>query len=256
MNQQPTLDRDQAYARIRDLIVSGALDNDQPLSERGLAENLGLGRTPVREALKTLARDGLLQIVPMRGTFVRQLSLADLREIYQIRLALEGMAASLAAEHGPTDALRACAARLRALKRAAQPDVDRAQQAGWTFHDEIFRAAGNRRLAAIYETLRVQNGLALQKIRRYEPDRARQAVAEHLEIFEAIEARNPAEAQRRMWAHLAQALEARLRILASLGSIAHGEAKSAASHGNGASDPAAARAGRGAVHKRKKRRGF
>src|SRR6266700_7038399 len=105
-----SLDRDRAYTLLRDLVISGSFAPDEPLSERSLSNRLAFGRTPVREALMALAKDGLLTIHPMRGTFVRQLSFDDLREIHEIRLALEGMAAYLAAVRGPTEALLGCAA--------------------------------------------------------------------------------------------------------------------------------------------------
>ena len=210
------LQRDDAYLRIRDLVTSGALPPDEPLSERGLSDLLALGRTPVREALKALAKDGLLTIHPMRGTFVRQLSFDDLREIHELRLALEGMAAYLAAARGPTEALVDCAANLRRLQGSATIDVDEAQQIGWTFHDALFRATGNGRLAQTYDNLRAQSGLALQKMGRYSPERTRQAVDEHLEIFAAIEAGDPEGAQQRIWRHLSQAFESRLKMLGAV----------------------------------------
>ena len=208
--------RDDAYTRIRDLVISGEFTPDEPLSERGLSSMLGLGRTPIREALKSLAKDGLLTIHPMRGTFVRQLSFDDLREIHEIRLALEGMAAYLAAVRGPTEALMSCAARLRELALLASIDVEEAQQVGWTFHDELFRATANDRLAQMYDNLRAQSGLALQKMRQYSQERTRQAVKEHLEIHAAVEAGDPEEAQRRMWRHLSSAFEARLKALGAV----------------------------------------
>lgn len=208
------LGRDTAYTRIRELIVSGALPPGAPVSERGLSENLGIGRTPVREAVKALAREGLLEIVPMRGTFVRQLSVDDLREIHETRLALEGMAAYLAAERGVTDELRRCAAELEALAHAEPLDVDVAQRVGWAFHEAMFRATGNRRLLVLYGDLRAQNGLALQKIEHYDVQRTHDAVREHLRIFKAIEAGDASGAQREVWAHLTQAMQARLSVLA------------------------------------------
>ena len=211
-----SLHRDRAYARIRDLVMSGEFAPDEPLSERSLSDRLALGRTPVREALSALARDGLLTIHPMRGTFVRQLSFDDLREIHEIRLALEGMAAYLAAVRGPTEGLLGCAARLRELAPLASIDVEEAQQVGWTFHDELFRATANDRLAQMYDNLRAQSGLALQKMRQYSQERTRQAVKEHLEIHAAVEAGDPEEAQRRMWRHLSSAFEARLKALGAV----------------------------------------
>src|SRR6266702_354531 len=126
-----SLERDRAYALLRDLVISGEFSADEPLSERSLSNRLAFGRTPVREALMALARDGLLTIHPMRGTFVRQMSFDDLREIHELRLALEGMAAYLAATHGPTDALRHCASELRRIQQSTTVDVEDAQHAGW-----------------------------------------------------------------------------------------------------------------------------
>jgi len=214
--------RDTAYVQIHEMIVSGVLSPGDPLSERGLSDSLGIGRTPVREAIKALARDGLLDISPMRGTFVRQLSIDDLREIHETRLALEGMAAFLAAERGPTDELRACAADLQHIAAEDQQgrlDVSLAQKVGWSFHEAMFRAANNQRLHAFYRNLRAQSGLALQKVDGYDVERTKAAVQEHLSIYAAIEARQPAEAQRCAWEHLSHALQARLRALTPAGTF-------------------------------------
>jgi DNA-binding GntR family transcriptional regulator len=211
-----SLERDRAYALLRDLVISGEFSADEPLSERSLSTRLAFGRTPVREAMMALARDGLLTIHPMRGTFVRQMSFDDLREIHELRLALEGMAAYLAATRGPTDALRNCAVELKRVQTPAAIDVEEAQQIGWAFHDELFRATANARLAQMYDNLRAQSGLALQKMPQYSPDRTRQAVSEHLGIYAAIEARDPDTAQQRMWRHLSSAFEARLNALGAV----------------------------------------
>lgn len=211
-----SLDRDRAYSLLRDLVTSGEFAPDEALSERSLSNRLALGRTPIREALKALARDGLLTIHPMRGTFVRQMSFDDLREIHELRLALEGMAAYLAATRGPTEPLRQCAEELRSIQLRDNLDVEEAQQVGWAFHDELFRATGNGRLAQSYDNLRAQSGLALQKMRQYSVERTRQAVSEHLDIYAAIEAHAPDTAQQRMWRHLSSAFEARLAALGAI----------------------------------------
>ncbi|PKU24113.1 GntR family transcriptional regulator [Telmatospirillum siberiense] len=215
MNQTDPLCQ-KAYGLIREMIATGALDPDTALSERRLAETLGIGRTPVREAIKELTRDGLLSVSPMRGTFVRSLSLADLREIHEIRQALEGAAAFRAAQCGPGKALGRLADALRALSARTEFDVDEAQRIGWDFHQALFDATGNRRLIQMYETLRAQNGLALQGVPGYDAARSRQAILEHLQIFAAIETGDAEQARRRMWDHLAHALDARLRFIAGL----------------------------------------
>ncbi|VVE30466.1 GntR family transcriptional regulator [Pandoraea anhela] len=208
---------DSAYNAIRNLIVSGEIRAGEALSERALSERFGISRTPVREAIRALANDGLLEIVPMRGTFVRQLSVRDLSEIHEVRLALEGMAAWLAAQKGVTPALDEVAARLRALDaqgdEGIERDVDITQRVGWQFHEAMFAAADNVRLTETYHALRTQNGLALQRIPHYDAERTRTAVREHLAIFEAIAAGRPEEAQRRVWDHLTHAMQARLQAL-------------------------------------------
>lgn len=203
-----------AYNAIRDLIASGEVRAGEALSERALSERFGISRTPVREAIRALANDGLLEIVPMRGTFVRQLSMRDLSEIHEMRLALEGMAAWLAAQKGVTPALRKIAGQLRALAGQDGPiDVDIAQRVGWQFHEAMFAAADNTRLTDAYHALRTQNGLALQRIPSYDSQRTRIAVREHLAILESIEAGNPEEARRKVWDHLTNALQVRLQAL-------------------------------------------
>jgi len=152
----------------------------------------------------------------MRGIFLRQMSFDDLCEIHELRLALEGMAAYLAATRGPTEPLRQCAGELRSIQSRENLDVEEAQQVGWAFHDELFRATGNGRLAQSYDNLRAQSGLALQKMRQYSVERTRQAVSEHLDIYAAIEAHDPDAAQQRMWRHLSSAFEARLTALGAI----------------------------------------
>lgn len=214
--QTISLDRDRAYSLLRELVISGEFAPDEPLSERSLSNRLALGRTPIREALKALGKDGLLTIHPMRGTFVRQMSFDDLREIHELRLALEGMAAYLAAKRGPTDGLQNCAEELRKVQSRAALDVEEAQHVGWAFHDELFRSTANGRLVQGYDNLRAQSGLALQKMRQYSVERTRQAVTEHLDIYAAVAANDADAAQQRMWRHLSSAFEARLKAFAAI----------------------------------------
>ena len=81
-------ERDRAYKLLLDLILGGKIDTDTPLSERKLAEALDMGRTPIREAVRALVHEGLLETRPARGTFVRLLTMDDVREIYEVKLAL------------------------------------------------------------------------------------------------------------------------------------------------------------------------
>lgn len=216
---RPSLDRETAYLRIRKLIMSGTLKPDEALSERGLSVDLGVGRTPIREAIRALASDGLLDIVPTRGTFVRRMTLDDLREIFELRLALEGVAAFLVAERGTTSSLSDAVEALEQMSALEKLDVEASQYATWRFHDEMMRATRNQRLVQSYETLRAQSGLALQAVPHYDPDRMRRSIREHIHIYEAIVGGDPQEAQMRMWSHLKNAWQARVNFLTSMGSL-------------------------------------
>lgn len=211
------LERDRAYSGILDLILDGEVDASGPLSERKLADKLDIGRMPVREALRDLARDGVLEVRPARGTYVRALSVEDVREIYEVRYELEGMAARLAAERGPTAALSAYGPRFREM--IDQPDrftPDEVYETGARFHTEIFRAARNRQLLRIYEPIRLRFRLALRLPRRYDHARIWESVHEHIAILDAIEAGDGAEARRLIVFHLSRGSEVRSRIFSEL----------------------------------------
>ncbi|TKI05239.1 GntR family transcriptional regulator [Martelella alba] len=203
----------ESYLRLRQMIVDRELRPGEAVSERGISQLFGVGRMPVREAIRMLAQEGLLEVSPMRGTFVRQLTLGDLQEIHELRLALESAAAGLAAQRGDPAGLYAIADDLRQLAEAPHMDVAAAQQLGWRFHDEMFRMTGNLRLAHLYENLRLQSGLALQGLKDYDPSRTRVAVGEHLDIIAAITDRQADVARQKMQDHLQHAMSTRLMML-------------------------------------------
>jgi DNA-binding GntR family transcriptional regulator len=208
-----TLDRDRAYLQLRELILAGGVSVEQPLSERSLADILGIGRTPVREAIRELARDGLLDVIPARGTFLKQLSLEELRELYELRFALEGMAAFLAAQREGGQSLSAFRRRFdNLLQQGARAGLKRTQDVGWEFHLEIFRAAHNRRLCRLYDTLQSQVIMVMRITLDHDHERVWATIEEHLAILDAIEARDPLAAQQAMCNHLRHALESRARI--------------------------------------------
>ncbi|MGF7188815.1 DNA-binding GntR family transcriptional regulator [Robbsia andropogonis] len=217
IEEQNEIDPGDAYTRLRHLIVSGEIAPGTPVSERGLSEKLQIGRTPVREAVKSLSRDGLLEIVPMQGTFVRQMSLADLSEIHEMRVALEGMAAFLAATRGDLARLETVAEQLRILASHAPFDSVRSQSLGWAYHDAMFSATDNARLQQAYRNLRDQSGLVLQKVVDYDANDAFQALQEHLALHAAIVRRDGDAARRIVWEHLEHAMQHRFRYLSRTG---------------------------------------
>lgn len=212
MNQPSGNTRDQAYVRIRRLIADGNIAPDAPISERSMAELLGFGRTPVREALKSLAREGVLNVVPMRGTFLRQPSLDEVREIYEVRLAIECMAASLVAQRGPSAELLGFRKHLTGYLGKSDARSNAAMhRAGWDFHSAIVASTGNRCMIQTYDALRLPI-MAARESRPVGADQARRSLIEHLEILDAIEKRDAPLAQARVGKHLAGVLEARARL--------------------------------------------
>tara|TARA_R110002020_G_scaffold35301_1_gene106673 strand:+ start:67 stop:951 length:885 start_codon:yes stop_codon:yes gene_type:complete len=209
-------ERDRAYHRLVDLIFGGSLDAGAPLSERKLAEQLGFGRMPVREALHQLEQEGVVEVKPARGTFVRAISADDLAEIYRVREALECLAAELAAGRGATPELAACGARMRMMVQ--DPSAFTAAEiddAGTDFHDMLMAAAGNAALQETVRLLRLRFRLAFH-LPRYFPDEAvSSTLVDHIAIFAAVEKRAPAEAGTLMRAHLERGLAMRLKMKAA-----------------------------------------
>jgi len=193
---------DQAYYRIRELIVSLELPPGSLISERELMERLGLGRTPVREALRTLTRERLVEVYPRRGMFVSGVDVRDLAGLSEVRAALESHAARLAAGRA-TEADRAeIEVLLEELERAGGEDgeqtlIDLDQR----IHRHVYRCAHNPFLEATLNeyyvlTLRIWF-LALERVVRLED-----AVGEHRELLEAIRDGDPERAEQAMRRHV------------------------------------------------------
>lgn len=190
------------YQRLLEAILTGKYPQDAVLSELGLARELQVSRTPVHDALRQLAKDGL--VVRQRNCRARVAGLTsdDVFEVFEMRKLLEGPAAELAAAR--MDArqllpLQAFAAELRTAPRG------RAWTARWAefddqFHSTIATASGNRRLAQdIHRYRLLHKGFNRMAT---EPSGLQQALAEHLSILEALAARDGRLARERMVAHI------------------------------------------------------
>ena len=177
---------DQAYYRIRELIVTLELAPGSLVSERELMQRLGLGRTPVREALRALARERLVEVYPRRGMFVSSVEVRDLAGLSEVRNTLEPSAARLAAERA-TDADRETIGRLLdELEQVhGEPDERALIDLDQRIHRHVYRCTHNPFLsAALGEhyllSLRIWF-LALDRV-----EELGDAVREHRELLEAI----------------------------------------------------------------------
>jgi DNA-binding GntR family transcriptional regulator len=210
----PKLSSQQAYDRLVEMILNGEIREDHPISERGISEAVGIGRTPIREAVKDLVRDGVLESHPARGTTLRPLTPVDLQELYEIRYAIEGLAAFLAAERGRLEELEPYAKAFEAtLEDPQATDMVRVYDHGVEFHYAIIKLAANKRLLEIYRPFRIRFRIPFGIVRTRSPERVLASVSEHLAICRAIGARDAERARHLMCEHLRIGLQFRMDML-------------------------------------------
>lgn len=203
---------DVAYRTMRDAIVRGILREGQRLADRQIAEALQLSRTPVRQALQRLESEGFVESVPRVGLVVKEMTASDIEDIYVIRIALEGVAARLAAlRASTTDVAILKEVNRRIAAATASGNLHDLQALNKQFHEAIYEAARNRRLAALLNTMHD----AVQRLKKSTlsvPERAREALAEHEMIIDAIERRDPEAAEALARAHKERAKLVRLAL--------------------------------------------
>lgn len=196
-----------AYAEIRRRILNGELSAETPLSEYQLAEELELSRTPVREAVKRLEREGLVQSIPNRGTFIAELTARDISEIYQVREQLEGFAARIAAETMSDESVKKLEEELQTLNTlASEGNLIEVVDSDVRLHKLIISSTQNSRLIEMLGTLDDQ----MHRVRSLFPQSSqwlKATLAEHANIVKAIKAHNGQEAEKAMKAHLRAARE-------------------------------------------------
>jgi GntR family transcriptional regulator, rspAB operon transcriptional repressor len=192
---------DRAYYRIRELIVSLELPPGSLISERDLMAKLELGRTPVREALRALSRESLVEVYPRRGMFVSTVDVGDLAGLSEVRAVLESNAARLAAERATVADRSVSKALLAELEGATELDERALIDLDQRIHRHVYRCAHNPFLEATLDeyyvlTLRIWF-LALDRVARLED-----AVQEHRELLMAIRDGDPAMAEGAMNRHV------------------------------------------------------
>lgn len=175
---------DEIYDRVRADIVQGVLRPNQRLVEVELAEALGVSRTPIRETLQRLALDGLVRR-DRSGWVVHEHSAEEIRSIYEVRAALEGYAAFLAAGRATEDELRALESLYPAGDAAVALPPDEQVELNQRFHDGVISAAGNSRLAQLCGSGR-QYYFNHRIARRYDVEETRRSIEGHRRILTAL----------------------------------------------------------------------
>ncbi|MBF6616631.1 MAG: GntR family transcriptional regulator [Candidimonas sp.] len=203
-----------AAERLRELIIEGELPAGTRLNERALCDRLGVSRTPLREAFRLLASEGLVEIQPNRGARVAALSEKDILESFTVLGGLEALSGELACQHATDEEvaeIRALTFEMQACH--ARQDLPSYYRVNREIHSRINRAAHNQLLSQVYSTLnqRVQN---LRFRSNLNSEKWKRAMGEHIAMVDALARRDGVELGRLMREHLQRKCEAVIEGLA------------------------------------------
>ena len=203
-----------AYAKVRTALVESRYPPGHRLVEQRIAEELGLSRTPVREALRMLQAEGLVVSERNRGAMVRPLSPTEVVDLYGLRIRLESYAVEVATERATEAELSALVDAADAFGAAGVDDVPALHAANRRLHDGILAAARHHRLTAMLART-VDIPLVFQALRSFGPTEIRRSDTFHHLIVEAMSRRDATRAAALMAEHIAQGRDAVLDQLPS-----------------------------------------
>lgn len=189
---------------IREAIVDGRLPPGRRLKEEELAGELGISRTPVREALLILQAEGLVDAAPNRGAVVRSHDASDLEDLYQLRALLEGYAARRAAANVSEAAVAGLAESCERFEGLIDGDVQELVKENLFFHNVILDAAGSRRVSELVRKV-IELPLVYRSYIWYSVDQRRISAHYHRQITRALQARDGERAELVMKEHVFEA---------------------------------------------------
>lgn len=200
--------RDVIFNTLRDAIVTGELKPGERLMEVALAEKMGVSRTPVREAVRRLEMEGLVTMVPRKGTHVAELTVKDIMDVLEVRAALDRLATELAAMRARPENIRqlenlhkqyiACLEKEN-IQGAIKKDVE--------FHEVIYNAAGNSKLTSVAGNLREQI-YRFRVLYMKDFSNAEEVLKEHQAILQALREKNAELAGKLAEEHIAHQKQA------------------------------------------------
>lgn len=203
---------------LRNAIIQGVLKPGERLMEIQVSEELGVSRTPVREAIRKLELEGFVVMIPRRGTYVSDLSIKDINEVFEVRTALDVLAAGMAAERITEDELEKMERLLVELGEYIEEDnMEKIVEADSQFHDLLYSASRNSRLVGIINNLREQL-TRFRSLSMSYPGRLKEMLGEHTRLVESLGLRNVALAKRLAGEHMANAEQTLLKNM-----VEHGE---------------------------------
>jgi DNA-binding GntR family transcriptional regulator len=194
-------DADKAYHQIKEKIIAVEMPPGSVIRETQLMAELGLGRTPIREALKQLQGENLVVVAPRRGLFVADIAITDLQQIYEVRIELESLCVRLATQRIISEQLAEMKDLVAEYQAGDKSDKQWLMAQDRRFHHLLAHATGNKFLLSQFElfynlALRIWH-LALNHIQPDDMD-----MDAHIEILTAIEAQDSSRAERRMRRHI------------------------------------------------------
>lgn len=204
--RRPTTIHEMVRDTMRLAILSGRLPRGTHLVQADLADQLGVSTTPVREALRDLAGEGLVQFDPHRGAVVHEPDEAELIDVYEIRKVLEPFAIQLAAQRISPAQLIEAERQLRVLEQEA--DIGAWVIGNLAFHETLERASGSARLATLVRTVQNSASLFVAQSLQTDPGRIERGNAEHRAILAAVSAGDGDKAAVLLRAHLDSTLQA------------------------------------------------
>ena len=205
--------RETVCEALREAIRNGVLEPGERLMEVQLADELGISRTPVREAIRKLEQEGYVIMVPRRGTYVSSVSVSDVKEIFEIRSALESLSTELAALRIEPDELEQLRTLLTEIEgHIERKDMDKIVETDIKFHGLLYQVSRNERLVAIISNLKEQLARYRTLSMSY-PGRLKETLEEHRAMVEAIAAGDAEAAREAAEHHMEQAEETLLKAM-------------------------------------------
>lgn len=188
--------------RIREMIQRGDLLCGQKIDEKALCESMGVSRTPVRESLRLLHSEGIVDLVPHKGAYVSKPRIEEIKDMFEVMGMLEGMCARLAGERmGEGDFRKIESLHAKLEHHFAENSRERYLEVNHELHVLVQELSGNQALQDVIFGLR-QKILLYRHRQLYQKNRFEQSMKEHREILEAFRERDPENAERAMKVHL------------------------------------------------------
>jgi DNA-binding GntR family transcriptional regulator len=211
---------DDAYRKLKDAIRENEFSPGYQGSEQEIATRLGMSRTPVHEAVIRLQEEGLVRVLPRRGVVICAISADDMREIYDVIIALEAAAAELLSER-PSQERLSTARELESANKAMEIALKKDDLTAWAKADELFHKlliehSGNQRLLRMYHTIMDQSHRARMITLRIRPS-PEGSVKEHRSIVDAIKRGSPSEARELAKQHRVRARNQLVPLLEQVG---------------------------------------